>query len=466
MAAIEITPRDPPPGLDHLRRRRRRDRRPVGAVAVDAPHKISHGFEKFTESKPPSDPEELQDRLTDLNNNGRLRSGNWRWNLRQPSARTAPGRAPSPASGRRKATTIQGRSTLTRSTSEMLAELGLPGLLFLLVAMLAIFVGLGVRIRGPDRVLYAALFAASLAWAVARGRRLGLGDARHRLLLLRPGRDGDRRRPGRGGGLGAARRRAVRRASRSASAAWSLVVTPALVAISQGKLDSAVKKLQEGNCGGASKEALDAIHVLSVRPDPYQVIGFCDMREGQDALAVSMLETAVDRDEGEWESWYGLAVVQAAAGQDPRAAARRGLRTGPARTAGRKRATTVHDGNPRKWKRRAAKRPPSNPLAGRRRALALGDSVLLARFERIIATPTTIRTPMINSGIATKPVNGRLLPLLTTACCSAGDRGDFDFGGRRGSSVRCIACRWRRSCHRWNRCRSRSIRCRPWSRHP
>ncbi len=70
-----------------------------------------------------------------------------------------------------------------------------------------------------------------------------------------------------------------------------LVITPALVAISQGMLDSAVAKFKEGNCGGASYEALDSIHVLSVRPDPYQVIGFCDMREGQDQFAVSLLET-------------------------------------------------------------------------------------------------------------------------------------------------------------------------------
>jgi len=39
-----------------------------------------------------------------------------------------------------------------------------------------------------------------------------------------------------------------------------LVVSPALMAISQGMLNSAVRNLQAGNCGEASHDALDAIH--------------------------------------------------------------------------------------------------------------------------------------------------------------------------------------------------------------
>lgn len=140
----------------------------------------------------------------------------------------------------------------------------------------------------------------------------------------------------------------------------ALVVTPALVAISQGKLDSSVRKFDEGNCGGASREALSAIHVLSVRPDPYQVIGFCDMIEGQDALAVSMLETAVKRDEGEWESWYGLAVVQAAAGQDPRAAALKADELAPNEPLAEEGNDLFTEGNPKIWK--AGRNGPPSPL--------------------------------------------------------------------------------------------------------
>src|SRR6201999_4320508 len=52
---------------------------------------------------------------------------------------------------------------------EALAELGLPGLIFLLVGLVAIFVGLARRIRGPDRIVYAAIFAAGLTWALQAG---------------------------------------------------------------------------------------------------------------------------------------------------------------------------------------------------------------------------------------------------------------------------------------------------------
>jgi tetratricopeptide (TPR) repeat protein len=132
-----------------------------------------------------------------------------------------------------------------------------------------------------------------------------------------------------------------------------LVVSPALVAISQGLLNSAVRNLQAGNCGEASHEALDAIHILSVRPEPYQVLGFCDSRTGQDQLAVQMLETAVDRDPGEWESYYGLALVKGAAGEDPRPAARKAYELAPKVALTQEAVEKFHTDDPQKWRRRA-----------------------------------------------------------------------------------------------------------------
>jgi hypothetical protein len=77
------------------------------------------------------------------------------------------------------------------------------------------------------------------------------------------------------------------------------------------------------------------------------------MLEGQNALAVSMLQTAVNRDEGEWESWYGLAVVQAAAGEDPRAAAKKAYELAPREPLAEEGNELFTGGNPKKWKRRA-----------------------------------------------------------------------------------------------------------------
>ncbi|HTT94704.1 MAG TPA: O-antigen ligase family protein [Solirubrobacterales bacterium] len=324
----------------------------VAGIAVDAPRKISGGFHDFTATKAPVDPEALQDRLTNLNSNGRLAQ----WELAVEKF----GEHPLDGTGagtfaRVWAQEGSGEFKVINAHSlylEMLAELGAPGLIFLVVAIVAIFVGLAGRIRGPDRVLYAALFAAALAWAA------------HAAV------DWDWEMPATGffffslGGLAIAARQgegtswiptAPGRMPRVALGIGCLVlvVSPALVAISQGMLNSAVRNLQAGNCGAASHEALDAIHVLSVRPEPYQVLGFCDSRTGRHRLAIQMLETAVDRDPGEWESYYGLALVKGAAGQDPRPAARKAFELAPHVALAQEAVERFRTNDPRKWRKRA-----------------------------------------------------------------------------------------------------------------
>jgi hypothetical protein len=324
----------------------------VAGVAVDAPHKISHGFHSFTATQAPVDPEALQDRLTDLNSNGRLAQ----WELAVEKF----GEHPLDGTGAGTFARIwaqegSGEFKVINAHSlylEMLSELGLPGILFLAVAIIAIFAGLIGRVRGPDRVLYAALIAASLAWAA------------HAAV------DWDWEMPATGffffslGGMAIAARqgegtswvpRAPGRMARVGLGLGCLVlvVSPALVAISQGMLNSAVRNLQAGNCGKASHEALDAIHVLSVRPEPYQVLGFCDSRTGEHQLAIQMLETAVDRDPGEWESYYGLALVKGAAGEDPRPDARKAYELAPHVQLAAEAVERFHTDDPQKWRRRA-----------------------------------------------------------------------------------------------------------------
>jgi hypothetical protein len=322
-----------------------------GVIAFSG--KISNGFEKFTESGGIVDKGELQHRLTNFNNNGRIAQ----WHLaldtfsKQPLHGSGAG-----TFARTWAKEGNHQSRIIDSHSlylGVMAELGLVGILLLLLGMLAILVAAARRIFGPERVLQATVFAALLTWAVHAGFDWDWQLTATGFFFFALG------------GMAIAAKPTEESASwapaisgRTARLALSvcclvLVVTPALVAISQGKLDSAVNKFDEGNCGGASQDALSAIHVLSVRPDPYQVIGFCDMREGQDALAVSMLETAVKRDEGEWESWYGLAVVQAAAGQDPRAAGAKAYELAPHEPLAEEARDLFSSGNPKIWKRRA-----------------------------------------------------------------------------------------------------------------
>jgi O-antigen ligase len=334
----------------------------VVGIAVDAPSRISSGFESFTETKSLQDPHELQDRFTTVNNNGRL----VQWELALENFGNHPLLGSGAGTyGRLWAKEGDEYFKVVNTHSvyfEAMSNLGAPGLIFLLVGLFSILVGMAMRIRGPDRILYAALFAAVFTWAIHAGVDwdwempatgffiFGLGGI---AIAARPqeqsyGEDD--------GGPGSSwLPRAPGRTVRIALGIGCLVlvVTPALVAVSQEMLDSAVNKFKEGNCGGASQEALDSIHVLSVRPDPYQVIGFCDMSEGQDELAVSLLETAVNRDEGEWESWYGLAVVQAAAGEDPRAAAAKAYELAPHEPLAEEGHELFSAGNPKIWKRRA-----------------------------------------------------------------------------------------------------------------
>lgn len=325
----------------------------VVGVAVDAPQKLSNGFHDFTATKQPTDPEALQDRLTNLNSNGRL----VQWELAVEKF----GEHPLDGTGAGTFARIwaqegKGEFKVINAHSlylEMLSELGLPGIILLAIAIVAIFVGLAGRVRGPDRVLYAALIAASFAWAAhaavdwdwempATGFFFfSLGAM---AIAARQGEEGASWVPQSPG-----------RMTRVALGIGTLVllVSPALVAISQGMLNSAVRNLQAGNCGAASHEALDAINVLSVRPEPYQVLGFCDSRAGQHELAIQMLETAVDRDPGEWESYYGLALVKGAAEEDPRPAARKAYELAPHEALAEEAVEIFNTNKPQKWRRRA-----------------------------------------------------------------------------------------------------------------
>jgi O-antigen ligase len=324
----------------------------VAGVAVDAPTKISHGWNDFTETKSAKDPRELQDRFTTLNNNGRVVQWELSWEnfKRHPLLGSGAG-----TYGQVWAKEGNGQFRIVNAHSiyfETMSNLGLPGLIFLLVGLFSILLGLALRIRGPDRIIYAALFSATLTWAVHAGYDWDWEMPATTFFIFSVG------------AMAIA-------AHRGAGATWAppvpgrivrlalgigclaLVVTPALVAISQGFLNSAVRGLQAGDCSAASHDALDSINVLSARPEPYQVLGFCDSRAGENELAIQLLQTAVDRDPDEWESYYGLALVQAAAGQDPREAARKALELAPREPLAQEAVEIFRTKDPQKWRRRA-----------------------------------------------------------------------------------------------------------------
>jgi len=110
-----------------------------------------------------------------------------------------------------------------------------------------------------------------------------------------------------------------------------LAVVPFQVASSQAALDESVRALrgQPQNCPKAIDAALRSLEAVGARSEPWEVIAYCDVGEGQPRLAVQAARNAVARDPLNWEFHYALSLVSAVAGEDPRPHARRALRLNP-----------------------------------------------------------------------------------------------------------------------------------------
>ncbi|HVW47992.1 MAG TPA: O-antigen ligase family protein [Solirubrobacterales bacterium] len=233
---------------------------------------------------------------------------------------------------------------------ETLSDLGLIGLLALLVAVVGILAAFAWRARGPDRALFAALFAAGLAWALHAGAdwdwqmpavtlwlfALG-GTALSRPLQRRRRRRRRRRRQG-------------RMWTRVAGVTGCLVlaILPARLAISQVHLESALAAMQRGDCRGARADARAALAALDRRPTPYQVIGYCDLEQGRYRAAATAMAAARRRDPHSATAAYDLAVARAAAGLDPTAAIRAARRLNPSETRTREAVAALTGGDRRR----------------------------------------------------------------------------------------------------------------------
>ena len=113
----------------------------------------------------------------------------------------------------------------------------------------------------------------------------------------------------------------------------ALAVTPVLNALADARLRDSVTAFKRGDCQTAIDQALSANSALGTRPEPYAILGFCDVRLGKPELAERMMRNAVDRDPNSWVYHYGLALVLASQGEDPRPEMRDRAPTQPARAA-------------------------------------------------------------------------------------------------------------------------------------
>jgi O-antigen ligase len=232
---------------------------------------------------------------------------------------------------------------------ETLSDLGVIGLLLLAGTLVAILVTLARRARGANRVVYAAFFSAALAWAVHAGVdwdwQMPVVTA---WIFAVGGAALAGEAPARGASAIGARVRVP-----LAVALLVVAATPVLLMLSEVHLQRAASAFQSGNCTRADSQAVASIDVLSIRPQPYEILGYCDISDGRAQDAVAAMRKAVQQEPGSWEYHYGLAIAEAYAGLDPRAQETTALRLNPGDAFVEQMAPVLRTHSPARWLRTA-----------------------------------------------------------------------------------------------------------------
>jgi len=342
----------------------------VAALALGAPHAVAHEWDGFIGGAPTRLAHgDLRSRLTDPSNDGRTEL----WHL----ALNGFDAAPSKGAG---AGTYQTLWNVHRSRPayvinahslylQAMAELGLPGLLALVVLVGSILVGIVVRARGSRRVVHGAVLALAVVWILHAGVdwdwempvvTLGVLAAAGLALSPRSGAGSPAAGlrgpagPSEAGG-GGVRDWIPAHHTRIVLGLLLLgtLVVPVSIVGSQSKLGEAEHGLYASDCGAATPAALSSIGWLDVRPEPYEVLGFCDLHRGRPRLAISAMKAAVAEDPHSWEPYYALAIAQASAGIAPRASVARALGLDPLEPLTIRAARWLHGSSPTEWVKRA-----------------------------------------------------------------------------------------------------------------
>jgi O-antigen ligase len=322
----------------------------IAAVALNGT--ITREYHRFLHPSLADNPADTRARLSDPSNTGRLDQWKVAWHQfeRRPVfgqgagmfANTWARRRPTPLF------VVDAHSLYL----ETLDELGGIGLVLLLIPMVTVLARVASRARGRGRPLYGAVFAVLLGWALHAGVDwdwempvvtvvfFALGG----FVLARRGHPDGRPRPDPRLPTGWPSRAAV-------GIACALVaVLPAFTWLSQRKLDDAAYAFSHGNCEAARQAALSSISILGNRPQPYEIVSYCDVRLGMPQAALASIRNALALDPNDWNYHYDLAVMQAAAGQDPRAAARQALSMDPREPLVQQEWVIFRTGNRARWR--------------------------------------------------------------------------------------------------------------------
>jgi len=319
------------------------------ALAFDVPDRVGRQVERFRSGEA-LQATQVRDRLTSASDNGRLDP--WRVALDATSEAPLVGHGAGTYQilwARDRATpfgVVDGHSLYL----ETLAELGVVGLALIVIVIATLMGALAWRARGRQRSLYGALFAALVAWALHAGVDWHWEMPVVTVWLFALGGLAIATPAGRHSAPGPAPLTRIV----AALGCLVLAVTPALVALSQRELDASVAAFRRGDCAEAVRNALDSASWVGVRPQPFELLAYCDVRAGLPDLAVRVMRKALARDPENWEYRYGLAIVRATAGLDPRPQLREALRLNPRNVLVQEAARALlPTDDPAKWRRRA-----------------------------------------------------------------------------------------------------------------
>ncbi len=293
----------------------------LGIVGLSVPDRVTRQVDAFASAGEVPRTGDARVRLRAGGDNGRLEG----WRSAMVGARTDLARGTGGGTfvltwqkERRRASDITDAHGLYVET---LSELGIVGALLLAVALGTLLVALALRVRGPDRALHAAAFAAVLAWCVHAGVDWDWELPAISLWVFALGAGALARVP--------TARRTARRATPMrltrlglAAGALALIAVPGTVALAQGRLDQARRAVHRDDCALARTQADAAQALLARLPGPYDVRARCAAAAGDWATAARELRGAIARDPGNWEYRYGLAIAEGVRGRDPRPALR------------------------------------------------------------------------------------------------------------------------------------------------
>lgn len=292
---------------------------------------IAHDLHRFSSTAPVGNAADFRTRLTDPSSNGRVQLWRVAWHGFESAPLLGHGAGSFVdiwAQKRPMAMYVQDAHSLYM---EVLDELGIVGLVLLVAVILTALVCALRHARGPSRPLYAAAFALMLAWVIhagfdwdwempavsivffvvvgamlARGREAAPAPRAQALLVL------------------SAQRRML-----LGLLFLAIGVAPGYVWLSERKLEQAAAAFDNGNCQQATSDAESSISILGSRAEPYEILAYCDIRRDMPQLALAAIQRTISTDPHNYLYVLDLAVIRAAAGEDPVGAADRAHQLNP-----------------------------------------------------------------------------------------------------------------------------------------